>query len=259
MRQKSSRGAERSLVGLLLGLVVIATPGYGAEFHLGTLIRIGSPGSGVGQWDIAAGDSSGAVATDVSPYWQNNQQRLVEIEYRKPTNTVQVRVYEGTSNLAGQTFNQVLYNPTGGAGVVAAATWTISASSFFVTATSGPIPPSSTTLSNIALTGLSGALVLQPLLQTTLAASRGAGGATNTVTQSQDIVFQGDSTGSWRLTGNLRFTGLAGPVGATGNNLFFGLVASADDAAVPEPSAIVLTGLGLAALGLVHRRKSIRQ
>lgn len=243
------------LVPILIMLGILAIPSYGGTFQLGVLVRVGLSSPGVNNWELGAGATSGApsVTGDVVPYWQNNQDRRVEIEYQRGTNTLQVRLYQDATNSG--TPNSINFNPAGGSLVAAGATWTIPAASFFVTATSGPITPSSISLSNIALTGLSGALnILQPVQQTTLSASRLSGGATATVAESQDIVFQGDATGSWRLTGILRLTGIAGVAGVSGNNLAFGFAGSATGADVPEASTLSLIGLGMVVVGLCHRR-----
>ena len=245
-------------MGLISGLILLAVPGYGAQYQLGVLIRAGFSATGAGAWELGAGDSSGspAVTGDATPYWSNNQDRHVEIEYQKATNNVQVRLYQDATNTSG--FSQMNFNPTGGGLVAASATWVIPTTSFFVTAASGPNPPSSISLSNITLAGISGALnILQPLQQTTLTASRGANGATSTVTQSSDIVFQGDSTGSWLLTGNLNLKGFAGPVGVSGNDLAFTFGGTATGATIPEPSSAALAGLGMLALVLIERRRRL--
>jgi PEP-CTERM motif-containing protein len=235
-------------------LFAISMPGYAAQFQLGVLIRAGSLAAGAGNWEIGAGDTSGAPSgtADATPYWANNTDRRVEIEYQKATNTLEVRLYQDATNTSA--FSVVDFNPTGGSLVGAGATWTLPASSFFVNAAGGPTPPTSITLSNLSLSGLSGALnVLSPIQQTTLAASRAANGATSTVTEAGDIVFQGDATGSWRLTGILNLTGIAGGAGASGNELSFGF---AGTAVVPEASTLMLIGMGMVALGLFHRRKN---
>ena len=242
-------------VSILIMLGMLAIPSYGGTFQLGILVRVGLSNAGAGNWELGAGDTSGSpsVTGDAVPYWQNNQDRRVEIEYQRGTNTLQVRLYQDATN--GGTPNSISFNPAGGSLVATGATWTIPSSSFFVTATSGPNPPSSISLSNIALSSLSGALnILQPVQQTTLTASRAANGATVTVAESQDIVFQGDATGSWRLTGILMLNGIAGNAGVSGNNLAFGFAGSATGADVPEASTLSLIGLGMVVVGLCQRR-----
>jgi PEP-CTERM motif-containing protein len=241
-------------MSLIFGVTLLTVPAYGAQYQLGVLIRAGFSATGAGAWELGAGDSSGSPATtsDATPFWSNDEDRHVEIEYQKPTNNLQVRLYQDATNTSG--FSQVNFSPTGGAAVAASATWVIPTSSFFVTAASGPTPPSSISLSNITLGGISGALnILQPLQQTTLTASRGANGATSTVAQSSDIVFQGDATGSWLLTGNLNLKGFAGPAGVSGNDLAFSFGGTAVGAAVPEPTSVALVGLGMLALVLIDR------
>ena len=82
------------------------------------------------------------------------------------------------------------------------------------------------------------------------------------MTQSQDIVFQGDATGSWRLTGNLNLQSFffgPGPFGTSGNDLAFGFGATAAGAIVPEVSTFALVGLGMIAMGLIRRRKRLNR
>ncbi|MSV34535.1 MAG: PEP-CTERM sorting domain-containing protein [Bryobacterales bacterium] len=255
------RGRPSSIPALVfIALFALAIPGYGAQFQLGVQIRAGFSGAGAGAWEVGAGDTSGtpSATVDATPYWANNTDRRVEIEYQRATNTLVVRLYQDATNTSA--FNQANFNPTGGSQVAAGATWTLPAASFFVTAASGPNPPTSITLSNLALTSLSGALnILQPIQQTTLSASRAANGATSTVTETQDIVFQGDATGSWRLTGILNLTGIAGAAGASGNELSFGFAGTAVGAAVPEASTLLLIGMGMVALGLCHRRTNSKR
>jgi hypothetical protein len=159
-----------------------------------------------------------------------------------------LRLYQNGSNTQ---YSQLTYHPAGSP-VATNATWTLPASSFFATALSGPGVSSTITVSNLTLSGISGALtILKPIQQTSLQASSGLSAATQTVTQSQDIVFRADSTGSWQLNGFITLNGIGFAGGPTGNQLELALTAQAS----PEPASAVLMGAGLGALLLVQRRR----
>jgi hypothetical protein len=233
----------------VMGLSVL--PLHGAQFQFGALIRVGYAGTGGSNYDFGAGPTSGALAAtgDYAAYYTDGVPVAFQIQYTKATNTV-------TVNVGGNTVN---YNPAGGAALAANAIWTLPASSFFVTAATGPFLGTSVTLSGLTLSGVTGALnILQPIQQTTLNATRGFLGGTVSANESQDIVFQADPGGDWRLNGNVTFTGLLPPpfniLGANGDDLQFGFAASAS---VPEPSTAISMLLGLAFIGFqVHQRRT---
>ncbi len=239
----------------IIGIAVCLAPSAQAvQFQFGALVQAGFTSSSAGNWEMAVGSTPGATTdtASLSTYWNNNEDRHFEVEYLKATNTVNVRVYD--SALTSSPFTQVSYNPTNGALAAATATWTLPASSFFVTASTGPTQNTSIQLSNITLSGISGAVsVLQPIQQTTLAASRIVGGPVATVSQTQDIVFVADSTGSWRLSGDIRLSGIQGGGRATGNELALNFSASANDA-VPEPGTFAMSVIGLMLFGVAGYR-----
>jgi len=224
--------------------VFLVNSAQAAVFQLGSLVQAGFTSSSAGNWEVAVGDTAGATAdTDsLNTYWNNNEDRLLQMEYLKATNTVNVRVYDGAT--ATGAFTQVSYNPTGGAAVAATAMWTLPSSAFFVTATTGPTQATSISLSNISISGISGAVnIIQPIQQTTISATRAIGGPLSTVSQTQDVVFYADTTGSWRLQGTLALSGIQGGGRATGAQLALSLSAAANDA-VPEPSTFGLFAIG---------------
>jgi hypothetical protein len=245
-----------------VGIAALLTASaQGASFQFGALVQAGVAGGA--DWELGAGASTASptATAELATPWANGVDRLLQVEYLKASNTVNVRVYNGTT--AAGAFSQASFSPVGGAAVGANAIWTLPASSFFATAlgfgAGGPIFGSSISVSGLTLAGISGALnIIQPILQTSLTATRGFLGATDTVSQTQDIVFQGDSTGSWRLAGLVQMNGLTSIFGtnATGNDLTFGLNASATDV-VPEPGTWGLMLLGTVAMaGLSRRRRT---
>jgi hypothetical protein len=227
MNRSYSLGHVAHIAALAL---FVSTGADAAQFQFGKLIRAGFTSGSAGNWEMSLGATPGATAatSSLNTYWNNNQDRLVQVEYLKASNTVNVRVYvDGTSTSA---FTQVSYNPAGGAAVAANAVWTLPASSFFVTAATGPTQNTSIQVSNLAIAGVSGAInVIQPMQQTTLQASYTVGGSATTSQESQNIVFQADSTGSWLLSGTIRLNGIQGGGRATGNQLILSLAASASD------------------------------
>lgn len=250
---------RRHLVSALLMLMALAIPGFGANFSFGVLLQAGFTGgipSTGGSVTVGAGDNASANGASNSSTWQSGQAHALQIEYLKSTNTISVKLYQGAT--ASGAFTETDYHPTGGGSLAANATWTLPASAFFVTAQGGPVQVASVSISNLALAGVSGGInILQPLQQTTLMASNIVGSPTSTVTQGQDIIFQGDSNGNWMLTGSLTFSGVA--LGTTpANDLAFGFSGTAAGSSVPETSSLPLVGTGLAALIFFGRKKTLK-
>jgi hypothetical protein len=238
---------------------LMTTASQAAQFQFGALVQAGVAGGG--DWEVGVGNSVASLAdtNSLGTHWATGSNRLVEVEYLRSTNTASVRVYNG--NTASGAFTESSFQPTGGAGVAANATWTLPAAAFFATAqgtfSGGPIFGSSISITNLVLTGVSGAVnIIQPIQQTTLTAARPVLGGTITVAQTQDIVFTADSTGSWRLQGTIQMGGLGPFFGANGDDLALSISASATDA-VPEPGTVGLMLIGgLLMAGVSRRRKS---
>jgi hypothetical protein len=237
----NSTGWRRSLFGKSwLAVLLLAAPlAHAAQFQLGAIIRAGANDS---TWEIGAGDSAAnPVSTgNDSPWWQDGVSQQFQVTYTGSTNTLDVKLYKNGSNSA---FSDASYNPTGGP-PASGAIWTIPAAAFYVQALAGPTPTTAITISNLALNALSGALnIIKPIQQTSLQATGGQVVNSSLGTQSQDIVFQADSTGSWQLNGFITLNGLNGPGSAKLDQLAMAVTAFA--AATPEPGTSVLFLLGL--------------
>ncbi len=230
----------------LLAVAATALPALAAEFGFRTVIRLGESGGG---WEFAAGDNSGGSASSLSDYWASGASRQFQVTYDRPANNVQLRLYanDGSSSTA------LNFSPAGGP-AAPNAIWRLPASSFFATAITGANVWTGVTLSNMTLSGVTGAInILSPMQQTWMQAGSSQWQPSQTVAQSQDIVFRGDATGSWRLAGyvTMNFWGLSGTDHQ--DRLQFGLSALSDSGATPEPSSMVLLLTGLA--GAAFRRK----
>ena len=250
MNRDHSWGSFGTFLRLAAIALFLAPSAHAVQFAFGSLVRAGFNSNSAPNWEVAVGATPGATAdsSSLNTYWNNNQDRYFEIEYLKTTNTVNVRVYDNSLNTSP--FTEVSYNPTNGNLAAATATWTLPASSFFVTATTGPTQATSIQVSNLTLSGVSGAInVIQPILQTTLAANMPVGGPGSSAAQTQDVVFLADATGSWRLTGQIQFSGIQGGGRATGSELAFNFSASANDV-VPEPGTFAMGLIGLALVGI---------
>ena len=238
--------------------VLFAGVAQGAQFQFGALVQAGI--AGAGDWEIGVGNSTASPTTTASlaSQWVANTPRLMQLEYLKTTNTVNVRVYDG--NAAAGAFTQASFSPAGGAAVGANAMWTLPASSFFVQAVNSTILPSSIALSNITLSGVTGAInIIQPVQQISLTATRGFFGGTVTSAQTGDIVFQGDSNGNWRLAASVTLGGFVGIL-PNGNALEMSLDASAIDV-VPEPGTwgmLLIGGILMVAARVRGQKSSVR-
>ncbi len=211
----------------------------GAQFQFGALVQAGV--AGTGDWEIGIGTTATAPSSTASlgTHWADGVSRMVEMEYLKPTNTVNVRVYSrSTGDGALRRPLPILQVE---AAVGANAIWTLPASSFFVQAWCDQ-SAISITVSNITLTGISGALnVIQPIQQTTLAASHGLFGGTDITAQSGDVVFSPPAVAVGGMAASVTMTGFI--VLPSGNQTALGINASAVDA-VPEPSTFALLLVG---------------
>jgi hypothetical protein len=174
-----------------------------------TLVRLGAPSASLSNWEVAVGDNDGSTGQSGSiAWWASGASRQFQVTCNRPANNLQMRIYANN----GASYAFMNYTPTG-TPAAADAVWTLPASSFFVSAQTGANVYTGVTVSNLALTGLSGALsILSPIQQTTIQAGSGPFQPSQTVTQPADIVFRGDSDGSWRLQGfvTMNFFGLSG-------------------------------------------------
>ena len=240
-----------SLLTLLILLALTGLPAHAANFQFSTLIQLGSATAGAGNWELQAGANTG----NVNPYFVDGASNAFTIQYTKATNTATLTV--GSSSVS--------FNPTGGAAVAANATWTLPASAFSLTAigpfagsiSGGTLQGTSITVSNLALSGVTGAInILQPLSQTTLTATRTFFQGTVTAAETGNAVFKGDANGNWKLTGNITLTGFDAPTSTLPNDLTFAFSALASDTtATPEPSTFATLALGFTlVLAGYHRR-----
>ncbi len=247
---------RRQLTGAWLAAAVTAlAPGaFAADFQFGTIIRAGVAGNTDHEMAIGTTGNSPSATGQLNPYYTGGSQ-FFEIGYLKGTNTAYVRVHQGATSASA--FNQASFNPVGGAAAAANAIWTLPASSFFVRATDNT-GINLVQVSNLTLSGVTGAAnILQPLQATTMVAFQLGFAAQPTVTQSQDLVFRGDSNGNWRLQGNIQMVGLTSNGGvASGSEIEFGVAALAG---TPEPMSMSLTFLGVAGMVAFARKRSTRK
>jgi PEP-CTERM motif len=235
--------------GLWFVLLLTALPAAAAQFQLNTLIQLGEVGANAPNgWEVGFGSNTGTLGFvgSLPTYWVSGGARNFQLSYDRPTNLMEVRIYDPASTTA---YAFGTFTPTGGPSVVGSA-WVLPAASFFVTDLTGGNAASSISVSGLALTGITGGAlsILSPIQQTTMTASAtGPASPTQTVTQSKDVVFLADATGSWRLTGAVTMN-FAGLTGSNFNRLQLGIAAVT---ATPEPAtwAMLLVGLALVGIG----------
>jgi hypothetical protein len=249
---KSTTVVSESL-RVLAALAVLALPSAGAQFEFNALVRLGENSLAPNAWETGLGPNNGTYSNtaNANPYWTSGESRQFQLTYTGASNNLELRLFSNN----GATSNLISVTPATAA--VTNTTWRLPASSFFATALAGGNVSTTVTVSSLQLAGLSGALnIVQPLQQTTLQAASGVFLPTATVTQSQDVVFQGDASGSWRLQGfvTMNFTGLGG--GGNSTRLQFGVDAIAESA-TPEPSTWVLFSAGLLMIGWGSRRRKL--
>lgn len=165
------------------------------------------------------------------------------------TNTAYVTVWNDQGSPTTANFAVAGPAPT------SAATWTIPASSFFVTAAGQPTSAAtSVTLSNLSLS--SGVNILSGALPTSISAANSGATAGSSAPLSAPLVIDPASAGgSWYLSGTIRFTGLQSQGGpANGSQLQFLMNAVASE--VPEAGTLSMIGLGLVAVAAIRRRQS---
>ena len=226
---------------------VLAVPAYSAPFPFNALIQFGSASTAEPEIILGDASSTSAIPLTMSPYWSNGQSREFRFIYTRPTNSLEVRVYNNGSTT---TFGSFSFNPTAGPAPLDAV-WTLPASQFFAVANSGT-GSNGISISNLGISSPTGGAVtiLSPMTTTSLNASSGGALPTQTITQGQNVTFRGDANGSWQLTGfvTMNFSGL--PTNST-TRMQFGMSASAD---TPEPTTWLLSGLGVLLARAVARR-----
>jgi hypothetical protein len=243
----------RRITVCLLFTLVLGGSASAADFGFSIIIQAGqSNGNGTNSWELGIGPRGGSpsVTVDINPYYGNSTPQNFQIGYTQTTNTAYVRLQQSNGVYA-----QASYNPVGGAPLAPGGTWTLPASSFFVSATSlNNNRPDGITVSGLGLTP-SGLNILQGLSTTSLAASWPANAPNNTTTvtaMASPVRFQAQgNSGDWLLGGTISFVGLSN--GATRQDLTFGFQADAAD--VPEPSTAISLGLGLALVALARLRR----
>src|SRR4051812_14998752 len=126
----------RRCTQVVVAAVILNVAAQGAQFQFGALVQAGI--AGAGDWELGVGTTAAAAVNTASltNQWVAGADRMLQLEYLKPTNTVNVRLYDGAT--ATGAFTQVSYSPAGGALVGANAIWTLPAASFFATASNGP-------------------------------------------------------------------------------------------------------------------------
>jgi hypothetical protein len=216
---------------------LLAAVAAGADFGFAAILQAGAQGAA--SWELGIGSSASALAAtvDVSPYWSNGAggPRNFSIGYTAATNTAYVTVSNRTAT----------YHPSLGGALAAGGTWSLPATSFFVSAATAPAN-TSVTVSNLQLS--TGMTVLQGLSTTTMTAS--PPGLQSLTTP---VVMMAGGTSDWVLTGQILFTGLGS---ASGSQLLFQLAANAS---VPEPSTFLMIGAGLLVFGRYLAGKGVKR
>lgn len=254
---------NRGAVPLFLGFLV-TLPALGADFGFSTTIRAGLD-SGA-DWELGIGpagnNTQNSAHVNGAQYYPDNLPTRFEMGYTSATNTAFLRYYYYSyAPLNQSVYTQINYS-TAAPGLGANSTWTLPASSFFVSAARRP---AGTGVVVDQLT-LSGVQVLQPFSTTTLSAIRPdttPPSAAVLTGMGNNVVFRTGATGDWLLSGRIAFSGLTAHVGgqgATRSQLQLLLSANGASAETPEPLSITMAGLGIAGLAaLQHRRNRARR
>lgn len=240
----------------LAALLLVPGALQAGQFQFGTMVRAGV--SGAGDWELAAGKSSGDLPPSASTrdlgadHFINGEDNPFSISYQKSSNTATLTVQTKKANGGGTVNYAVSYHPVGGNLLGATAMWRIPIGSLYASATQIPTA-SSIKVSNLRLSGAIS--ILSPIRQATIFASQSntPGGAV--VRQSADIMFASHGSGDWKLEGEIKMTGLpvsGSSAGARRSQLQFGLTVFASD--VPEPGTLAVTGLALGMLGWIRGR-----
>jgi hypothetical protein len=232
----------RPVLMMCMVLTGIVWPGaFAADFNMSTIIRAGGNGNTDYELGIGPEGSSGANRGNVNPYYSSSTQYAFRVGYTNATN----RAYVSIQRANGQ-WTQVNYGP-GGTGLGVGASWTIPASSLYVSATPA-VWPTRVTISNLTLG--SGLTVLSGLSTTTLTAQQWLSSDIDALTA--PVIFRTTAAtgGDWLLSGLIQFTGLASDtfgLGARGSQLAFDLGARGTSE-TPEPDARAMVVIGVVLL-----------
>ena len=231
---------------LVLAWMPVVSPA--ASFGLGAVLRAG----GTGDTELALGPKTTALAVvgDLLPFWWDGVAHDFSLGYNAATNTATL-----TGDWFGIFTSSINWTVAAGSASSNSRIWTIGRGGLTLTAQNNTATNTSVSIQNLALTGPGLAIINPPSLT---AAQTGAG--TVTTSNSAPITFTTPAgSGSWSLNGQITFTGLAGFVtgGATGDGLRAALNITAVD--VPEPEALLLSALGLAALGVLFHFRGRRR
>ncbi len=254
--------AVRTALWLLCG-VLCAVPVLGADFGFSTTIRAGLD-SGA-DWELGIGPAGNNTQTSAhvngTQYYPNNLPTRFEMGYTSATNTAFLRYYYWSyAPLNQSVYTQSNYS-TGALGLGANSTWTLPASSLFVSAARRPAG-TGVVVDQLTLTGVQ---VLQPFSTTVLSAIRPAATPPSAAVQTSmgnDVIFRTGATGDWLLSGRIAFSGLqahVGGQGATRSQLQLLMTANGTSAETPEPLSFTLAGLGLAGLVFLHKKSLARR
>jgi hypothetical protein len=243
-------------VRYLVLLLTLTTGLSAADFTFGTMLRAGLvlPLLPVGDWEMTTGSTATDTSqpkVDASPYYSNGGWQAFEIGYDGLAGFF--RLYDG----AAATGHFITSSFAATAPPGANATWTLNS---YLQAT-GNIFLLAKAYSAVGLTNLAlgaGLTVLTPLASTSYTAHQ-AGLQSTMRTDLPPVTFRSNNAdGSWVLTGQVRFVGLANYTltGASGSQLEFGLTASSAESAIPTPEPETwLLCAGALAFGSYRRRQ----
>lgn len=205
---------------------------------------------GVGSDPFASTSTASFRWAPGNQHWRaNDQTQNFEIGYNAATGSAYATVWDSNDVASSVSYT----NPAGPLAVPA--TWTLPASSFFVSASARPLA-TSINLENLSLAP--GVRVLSGSLPANLGVSRSAAGPGQTQSLASPLIFNtAASGGNWFIAGTIRFSGLtSNSSGAQGSQLQFMMNAVGTDN--PEPATFALIGLGVAAMWLRAKRAQFK-
>jgi hypothetical protein len=225
-----------------------------ADFSFFATLRAGRNASA--DWEQGVGSDVFASTSTASFRWapgnqhwrSNNLPQNFRIGYDAATGSAYTSVWDSNNVASTVRFT----SPTGP--LTVPATWTLPASSFFVSASARSIA-TSVNLENLSLAP--GVQILSGSLPANLGASQPGGGPGQLRSLASPLIFNtAASGGDWYIAGTVRFSGLtSNGTGAQGSQLQFMMNAIGTDN--PEPATFALIGLGVAALWLRSKRAQL--